>query len=325
MEPRNNAKPYLYLFLAPLIWSTNFVIARHLVQQISPLLLTTIRIFVASVLLTLLLKLNKDKAKITYRDFLFLAIMGFFGNFVFNISLYMGLSYTSAINGAIINTLLPTLTIILAVPLLKERLTPRLGGGVVLSFVGAILIASKGELFAWHLKSLNLGELMIFLGTFGWAIYTVAGKYALARLTPLQTTAYSTFLGLVFLFPFGVWEVYQSGFPAISVGVGAALIYLGVFPPVVATFCWNRGVQEIGASRSGLFYNLLPVYAGILATLFLGEQIRWYHWFSSAMVFGGVFLGAGGTGTFSPEKNRDAKGAKKAKTKNRHEGSDPGC
>jgi drug/metabolite transporter (DMT)-like permease len=58
----------------------------------------------------------------------------------------------------------------------------------------------------------------------------------------------------------------------------------------VAYFCWNRGIEIIGANRAGLFINLVPVFASILAILLLNETLQYYHVAGMICIFAGMVL-----------------------------------
>ena len=76
----------------------------------------------------------------------------------------------------------------------------------------------------------------------------------------------------------------------------ASLVYVGVFASVVAFACWNHGVARVGAARAGLFIHLMPVFAAILAMLFLGETMHWYHVAGIAAIAAGIWLSSTGRG-----------------------------
>jgi drug/metabolite transporter (DMT)-like permease len=76
----------------------------------------------------------------------------------------------------------------------------------------------------------------------------------------------------------------------LTVGVMASIGYVALFPSIVAYFCWNRGVAVIGANRTGLFINLIPVFAAILAIVFLGETLKVYHVAGMALIVAGFIL-----------------------------------
>ena len=69
-----------------------------------------------------------------------------------------------------------------------------------------------------------------------------------------------------------------------------AVGYVVIFPSIVSFFCFNRGVELVGANRAGLFLHLMPVFGSIMAVVFLGESLRWFHAAGMALIAGGIFL-----------------------------------
>jgi drug/metabolite transporter (DMT)-like permease len=95
---------------------------------------------------------------------------------------------------------------------------------------------------------------------------------------------------ILFLLPLYVWELSGSQTITLTRDVVLSILYVALFPSIVAYFCWNRGVEVIGANRAGLFINLIPVFASVLAILFLGETLQGFHIIGMALIFGGMIL-----------------------------------
>jgi drug/metabolite transporter (DMT)-like permease len=68
------------------------------------------------------------------------------------------------------------------------------------------------------------------------------------------------------------------------------VLYVAIFPSIVAYLCWNRGAQLIGPNRTGLFINLIPVFASVLAIVWLDEILKTYHVVGMALIFGGMVV-----------------------------------
>lgn len=174
---------YFCLALAPLLWSTNFVNCSLLGRNCGagyPYGFSSLACFSDFCFVVR----PSFRVGINRQNFVLLVVMGLCGAFLFNFLLYLGLIDTTAINSAIINALLPTLTMALAVIFLKERSNLMLVG-IIISFAGVGLIILQGS-FALGKIKLHQGDLLVFLATLSWAVYTVIGKLVLARLKPLH-------------------------------------------------------------------------------------------------------------------------------------------
>jgi drug/metabolite transporter (DMT)-like permease len=67
-----------------------------------------------------------------------------------------------------------------------------------------------------------------------------------------------------------------------------AVVYCAIFPSVLSQIFFIRGVQLVGPGRAGVFVNLIPVFASILAVVVLGETFHLFHAVALALVGGGI-------------------------------------
>jgi len=107
---------------------------------------------------------------------------------------------------------------------------------------------------------------------------------------PLSLLVCTFGLGALGLLPLYLWEISAVGAFALTPGVAGSIAYVALFPSIVAYFCWNRGVAVIGANRTGLFINLIPVFAAILAIVFLGETLKIFHLAGMVLIVAGFVL-----------------------------------
>lgn len=106
----------------------------------------------------------------------------------------------------------------------------------------------------------------------------------------LSFLTYTFGIGWIGLWPFYLWERAAVGPFDLSLAAVGSIAYVAVFPSIVAYFCWNHGVAGIGANRTGLFINLIPVFAAILAILFLGEHLETFHLAGMGLILTGFIL-----------------------------------
>ena len=85
-------------------------------------------------------------------------------------------------------------------------------------------------------------------------------------------------------------EWYWVGLPQGSPQLVWTVGYVSIFPSILAFLFWNRGVELIGPNLGGLFINLVPVFASLLAIIFLGENFQWYHAGGMLLVLSGMLL-----------------------------------
>ncbi|WP_347489230.1 DMT family transporter [Desulfoscipio sp. XC116] len=284
--------PYIYLTVVPLIWAGNFIVGKVLIGVLPPFSISAGRFIVGALILGLLLLNLKDRTKLDGILKIKILILGLTGVFAFNSLLYIGLKYTTAINATLINSFSPIVTIYCSWLFLKENIGYKQILGSFFAILGIIIIQSQGSPAVLYNLDFNIGDLIIFLNTFIWAIFTILGKNVMYSLSPMETTTYSTLAGLPFLFLASGWEISHTDI-ALSWPIAAGILYLGVFATVLAFIWYYKGIQMVGVAKSANFYNLIPVYSIFLAVFFLQEQITPYHITGGFCVMLGIVLSSG--------------------------------
>lgn len=144
-----------------------------------------------------------------------------------------------------------------------------------------------------------------------WAIYSVIIKKYSTVLPTLTTLYITSFVGVLFLLPLSLLELNHSNQSVLIQPFSVFIIlYVGILASIIAFLSWNIGVSKIGASKSGVFLNLLPVFATIFATVFTDENLYWYQIVGGFIVVSGVIL--------SSKKSKGNSKHEKAKHSNYH-------
>lgn len=285
-----NWRPYLLLAVAPLCWAGNIVLARGVIDIIPPVCLAFWRWTVASLLLWPFAHRYAQKdwplCIRHWKMVVFLSLVGISG---FNTLLYIAVHTTTAINGALIQTTMPAIIILISLLAFKEKVTRLQSLGVGLCILGAGVVVLRGRFSTILDLSFAEGDLLMLVAVLLYAIYSAF----LNRRPPIHPLSFLLFtfaLGALGLLPLYLAELTYSKVFALSAEVVASVLYVAVFPSIVAFFCWNRGIELIGANRAGLFINLIPVFASILAIIWLGESLRAFHLIGMLLIFGGMVL-----------------------------------
>jgi drug/metabolite transporter (DMT)-like permease len=220
------------------------------------------------------------------QQFWLLCLLGFSGIFAYNYFFFKGLKLVPASHGALLVALNPSMVMLLSSLRYKEKISLVQVAGVVVSLFGVVLVISRGMILQLF-SSFELGDAFMLGCPITWAIYTLAGKEALKKNSPLQATAWAALTGLGMLILFAITEPVPETVPP---KVWLALAYLGVIGTVVAFVWYYDGVKKIGPTRTSIFNNLVPVFALILSVWILREQVSWYTWLGGLLVVSGVFL-----------------------------------
>jgi drug/metabolite transporter (DMT)-like permease len=284
-----HASPYFLLTLTAFIWSLNWIVGRAIVGHVSPIALTFIRWSIAvTVLMPFAFPLIRANWHVVRRDWKTIVWLAFWGTGLHNAFSYTGLQFTTATNGVILNSATPVLIVVLSWALYRETITRLQAAGIAVSLFGVAVIVSHGDLGALAALAINKGDVIVFVGVGFWAAYTVFLRHKPAELPGLALLACCGCVGLAFLAPIVAIEaVFFEGRVELTFATVAAMLYLGIFPSLVAYVCWNRAVAEVGPAVSGVFMHLMPPFAGVLAWIFLDERIYLYHLAGIGLILAG--------------------------------------
>ncbi len=286
--------PYFALTLVPLIWGSNFIVGKQLVLTLSPAALTTGRFTVAFLCLLPVFLYYRKKYTIKNRALKtwgWLIFLGITGVFAFNTLLYTGLKQTSPVNATLINALSPTLTVGLSIFVLGDKLRGKQIIGLILSFLGVAWITVQGQPARLTNLDFNQGDILILCGAFVWAAYSIGVKKAVHTVPPIVLTTISIFFGLLALFPAAYIELNFHPVGPITWKTIIGIIYLGVFPSVIAFWLWNRGIAQVGPGKASMFYNLIPLFTAVMSYFLLGEVPNQYHFIGGTLILWGVIWG----------------------------------
>jgi drug/metabolite transporter (DMT)-like permease len=290
------ASPYLLLSLCSLFWSLNWVIGKAMVGTVSPLALTFIRWCVAvTAMLPFAWPAIRANWPAVKRHWKTIAWLGFWGTGLHNAFAYVGLAYTTATNGVILNSAIPVMIILCGWVVYRDTITRVQAFGVALSLVGVLTVLTRGDASVLAHFSLNRGDLIVLAGMVFWAVYTVYLREKPAELPGLVLLACCGTVGVALLAPLAAVElVFLGGHVDPTPGAIAGLLYIGIFPSFVGYVFWNRGVAEVGPNVAGIFVHLMPAFGSLLAWLFLDEWLMAFHLAGIALILAGIALTARG-------------------------------
>ncbi len=284
------SNPWLLLFLTMLFWSSNVVAARVAVGEISPMLLGGARWFIAFGVM--LIFVRRDLARELPRlakHRLYLLVMGLCGFTMYSGLFYAAGAHTTGINLSILLSASPVFTILGAWLVWRNRFGALGLLGVGLTFVGALALATHGDIANLSHFAFNLGDFYILCACLLHAGYTIALRNrpavpALVFFTVLAIVAAFTSLPLIGA---EIW----SGAIVWPGPLGLAmLVYAGLVPTLLAQAIYIRGVELAGPHRAGLAYNLVPLLGALMSVVLLGESFSPYHAVALALILGGIWI-----------------------------------
>lgn len=281
---------YTLLVLTALFWAGNWVIARGIQGQMSPIAMAFWRWLIALVILMpFIIGPIVREWSVLRRSWKILALLGTLGVAAFNTLTYTGLQYTTATNGVLLNSVIPILVIALNVGFLRGSLNRRQMAGVLISLAGVITIVARGEIETLSQLRLNAGDLWVLIAMVTWAAYTVLLRWRPRELSSTAFTGSLIGIGVVVLLPVFAWDYGQGQRTDWGPVTLSAVAYFAIFPSVLAYYFWNTAVARVGGERASTFLHLMPLFGAVLSAVFLGESLLAYHYVGALLIFSGIF------------------------------------
>lgn len=282
--------PYLLLVLTTLFWGGNAVAGKFAVGQIDPLLLTFFRWLFGALCFAYLAKPHIRRDWPVLRTHLWVLLgLGMVGFALFNFMLYSSLQYTSAINVAIEQAAIPLFILLLNRAFFAQPIVSMQWLALLLATAGVVVTVSRGDLYQLMQGELNRGDAMMLVACLCYALYSVGLRWR-PSVHWSGVMLLMSIGALLLALPVALYQHMQVGLQSPTVSGWFVVLYAVIFPTVCAQLFYLRAVSLIGANRAGLFINLVPVFAAILAVSLLGEQVHIYHLFGFALVLAGITL-----------------------------------
>jgi drug/metabolite transporter (DMT)-like permease len=280
----------LLLTLTCLFWAGNTIAGRLAVDQITPLMLTSLRwVLVILVLWPIYggqVRQHWPKVRGRLLGLVAMATMGFTG---FNVLYYIAAHHTTAINLGILQGSVPVFVLAGAFLAHGTRVSLVQVLGVLITLVGVVVIATRGEPLKLMEIEFNEGDLLMLAACLIYAIFTLA----LRDRPEMPGAVFFTLLALIATLTSLPLVAYEALTDGLSLPTDEGLLitaYVAIFPSCLAQIFLLRGVDLIGPGRAGVFVNLVPVFSAILAVALLGEPFTLVHAAALVLVIGGILL-----------------------------------
>ncbi len=291
MQKQNNLA-YLFLILATIFWSGNFIVGKAAsIFEIPPFSLNFYRwLFAGLILLPFTFKELILKKNYIFENLGFFIILGITSITIFNSIVYYSLHYTQVISGVLMISTIPVWIIFISSILKIEKTNIFQIIGVGLSLLGVIFIITKADLNLIKNLDFNKGDLTMVVAMFSWAIYSALLKkknYEISQITLLQVVIIT---GLIFLIPIYILEMNIGNVLKLDKPFLLTLTYVVLFPGLASFFFWIKGIALIGANRAGAFLHLMPIFGAIMAMVIFKEKFMFYHILGAIFIISGITL-----------------------------------
>jgi drug/metabolite transporter (DMT)-like permease len=282
--------PSVLLTLTAIFWAGNAVVARLAVGHVTPFMLVFLRwVIVLGVLWPLYggqVRAHWPQIRPRLGRMVVMALLGFTG---FNALFYTAGYTTSAINIGILQGSIPVVVLAGAFLMHGTRATLLQIVGVLITTVGVVVVATHGMPLSVLDIGLNRGDLAMLAACVLYAFYTVG----LRDRPDMPGAAFFTLLALIAAItslPLLAIEAMVSGLSLPTWQGWLLTLFVAIFPSCLAQLFYLRGVDLIGPGRAGVFVNLVPVFAAILAVALINEPFAPFHAVALVLVIGGIWL-----------------------------------
>jgi len=279
------------MWLVPLLWSSNYVIARAAHGVIAPHALAASRWLLAGALLLVVVgpALWAQRA-VLRREWPQLLVLGFLGMYICGAWVYQAGQTTSSTNIALIYAVTPMAIAACGTLLLGERMSRLQWLGVVLALLGLLFIIGRGDLARLRSVAFVAGDAWITACAVSWTAYSVLLKRWPSALPPLVRLVAIIAGALLVLLPAAVVEAWLLPTPPWSWAALGLVVAAALLPGVLSYGAHAYLQRELGAARTALMLYLSPVYGAALAWWLLGEPLAWYHFVGAALILPSIGL-----------------------------------
>lgn len=281
----------LLCFIAAASWGAMFPVAHAAFKHIDPFYFTIIRyVFVTLILVALLLWKEGKKAfrfEGKGKQLWFFGTMAFT---VYNLLIFWGedlLGEPGVMVASVMEALMPMISIVI-VSILYKRLPQSFTlVCVILAFVGAVLVITKGNIQSFLGATSDMfPSFLIFIAVIGWVVYTMGGP-VFAGWSALRYSTLSCLLGTItaVIIVIGITFTGYVSVPTVDVIATTAphLLFMIIFPGVIALLGWNVGVNILSPLNALLFINFVPITT-LTISIIQGSTLTVYDYIGTVFI-----------------------------------------
>jgi len=287
-----NLRKIILPTVTSLTFAGSFIAGKYTSTEIGPLSTTLLRYIIASLALaTFIFRQGKASLEIKTPDIWKLVLLGLFGVVGYHFFFFSSLIHTKAANSSIINAMNPLVTGTMAAVFLKERLPGRGYLGVILAFVGVVILLTRGDIEILRHLEFNIGELLMLLGVLCWVVYMLMIKKMISRYSGFTLTFYAAVFGVLMLVPLVLFEKFSFRTLDMSLPSLLSILYMGIIASGIGYYLFNLSIGQIGPTRTASsVYSLLPIFVAILGLIFFGEAVTLVMTLSTVLIIIGLNL-----------------------------------
>lgn len=285
---KNNIYGHFLALFTVLVWGTTFISTKVLLKDFQPIEILFFR-FVLGYLALLIVYPRIVKTKSLKEELYFIGA-GITGVTVYFLFENIALTYSFASNVAIILSVTPFLTAIVA-HFMKdgERLTRSFFLGFLLAILGIAIIEFNGSII---LKLNPIGDMLALLAGVAWAFYSnIMKKIGALHLNNFGATRKVFFYGLLFMVPALFVFEFKLGLDRFNNFINMSnVLYLGFGASAICFATWNWAVKVLGVLRTSIYIYIVPIITVVASVIILHEKITVFAVIGTVITLSGLVL-----------------------------------
>lgn len=287
----HSSKAHLALLGTNIFFAINYTAIKYTVDSglAKPFGLNFVRVSVTAILLWVIFLFGKQKLMLQRKDvgrFILCALTGIAIN---QLLFVKGLVMTLSIHASLLMLTTPIVITLIAAWFLGEKLTAYKIAGLSFGIAGAVILVSARDQ-GGSANDIFLGDILIIINAISYSVYFILVKPLMMRYNPVMVIRMVFTIGCFMILPFCWTEFVQipwHQYQATDFGILFIIVFAGTF----LAYLFNvYGIRHLGAAVSGNYIYSQPLFAAVIAMVFLGEKLNLYKLIAAVCIFMGVYL-----------------------------------
>ena len=288
-----NSKILIYAeaLFAVSVWGASFIATKIALEEISPISIVWLRFLIGVVILGIAVLLRGQFSLPDKKEWGYFALLGFLGITFHQWLQSSALQTSEAGTTAWIVSTTPVFMALLGWFVLKERLGWMKNLGILLAFLGVLVVVSKGDFDAISVGRFGApGDVLILISAVNWAVFSALSRRGLKSHPASLMMFYIMLIGwlftsILFVTTQGIIEI-----PRLTFNSWSAVAFLGIFCSGLAYIAWYDALKALSTAQTGVFLYIEPLVAVVVAFFILGEAITLASILGGAVILFGVWL-----------------------------------
>ena len=283
----SNSKLFTYVeaFFAVIVWGASFIATKIALREISPITVVWLRFSMGVIILGLAVALRNQLSLLRRSEWAYFALLGFLGVALHQWLQSNGLQTSEAGTTAWIVSMTPVFMAVLGWIILKEKLGWIKIAGILLAFIGVLIVVSKGDIRSISIGKFGTpGDKLILISALNWAVFSALSRRGLKTHPATLMMFYVMSFGWLFISILFFARQNISEIGKLTINGWFGITFLGVFCSGLAYIAWYDALQALTTAQTGVFLYMEPLIAVVVAFFILGEAI------TSALLIGGAVI-----------------------------------